>query len=93
MHQQQHAAAYQVSPPLCLIHTMHHAVPVMLHYVNKCLLLLLQLLLRKACLLLLLPADVNMRRTEGFVLLPSASFTVAILLRDTDVAHFVLCSD
>ena len=71
---------------------MHKAVPVMLQSVNMCL-LLLQLLLPRACLLLLLPANANIRLTEAFVLLPSASFTVALFLRDADAAHFHLCSD
>ncbi len=70
---------------------MHKAVPVMLHCVNVCL-LLQQLLLPKAWLLLL-PANVNVHLTEAFALLPSASFTVALLLRDADAAHFLLCSD
>ncbi len=58
---------------------MHHAVHVMLHCVNMCL-LLLQLLLPKTWLLLL----VNVHLTEAFALLPSAPLTVALLLRDAD---------
>ena len=64
---------------------MHRAVPMMLHCVNMCL-LLLQLLLPKAWLLLL----VNMHLTDAFAPLPSAPFVVALLLGDADAAHFQL---